>query len=317
MSDLPEYPLVTFALFAYNQEKYVREAIEGAFSQTYQPLEIILSDDCSTDQTFQIMQEMSAAYRGPHTIRLNRNRKNLNIGGHVNTVNRLAQGELVVAAAGDDISMQDRTYILVNAWLKTNRKAGLLHSARRMMKKDGEVIGDYSCKCLNALGSLESAVKSNAHVDGATEAWDRQLFDMFGDLRADTFHEDCALTFRSLLANRLIIYVEEPMVLYRFESGVTFETHPSHPAYDATRRKLLLIRLRSVTLQQLDDLKIIPSQRIKEILVKKAAQQDAAIMFECGWPNPRQIVVLIRTTGLYFVVRMAAKRIRNAFRDQK
>ena len=41
-------PLVTFALFAYNQERYVREAVEGAFAQTYQPLEIILSDDCSS-----------------------------------------------------------------------------------------------------------------------------------------------------------------------------------------------------------------------------------------------------------------------------
>ena len=40
-------PLVTFALFAYNQEKYIREAVEGAFSQTYEPLEIILSDDYS------------------------------------------------------------------------------------------------------------------------------------------------------------------------------------------------------------------------------------------------------------------------------
>jgi len=43
---------VTFALFAYNQEKYIREEVEGAFSQTYQPLEIIWSDDCSSDRTF-------------------------------------------------------------------------------------------------------------------------------------------------------------------------------------------------------------------------------------------------------------------------
>ena len=41
---------VAFALFAYNQEQYVREAIEGAFSQTYQPLEIILSDEEALEQ---------------------------------------------------------------------------------------------------------------------------------------------------------------------------------------------------------------------------------------------------------------------------
>ena len=60
---IEERPLVTFALFAYNQERYIREAVEGAFAQTYEPLEIILSDDCSTDRTFEIMQEMVANYR--------------------------------------------------------------------------------------------------------------------------------------------------------------------------------------------------------------------------------------------------------------
>jgi glycosyltransferase involved in cell wall biosynthesis len=62
--EMPDNPtdrsLVTFALFAYNQEKYIREAVEGALAQTYEPLEIILSDDCSSDRTFETMREMAA-----------------------------------------------------------------------------------------------------------------------------------------------------------------------------------------------------------------------------------------------------------------
>ena len=62
MSDKPEEmpdnatdrPLVSFAQFAYNQEKYIREAIEGAFAQTYEPIEVILSEDYSTNRTFEI-----------------------------------------------------------------------------------------------------------------------------------------------------------------------------------------------------------------------------------------------------------------------
>ncbi len=34
-------PLVTFAISAYNQEKFIHEAVEVAFAQTYEPLEII------------------------------------------------------------------------------------------------------------------------------------------------------------------------------------------------------------------------------------------------------------------------------------
>jgi glycosyltransferase involved in cell wall biosynthesis len=36
------HPLVSFAVLGYRQEQYIREAIEGAFAQTYSPLEIIL-----------------------------------------------------------------------------------------------------------------------------------------------------------------------------------------------------------------------------------------------------------------------------------
>lgn len=42
--------LISFVLIAYNQERFIREAVEGAFSQTYSPLEIILSDDASSDR---------------------------------------------------------------------------------------------------------------------------------------------------------------------------------------------------------------------------------------------------------------------------
>ena len=47
-----ERPLVSFCIVTYNQEKYIRAAIEGALKQTYSPMEIIISDDCSTDGTY-------------------------------------------------------------------------------------------------------------------------------------------------------------------------------------------------------------------------------------------------------------------------
>ena len=106
-----ENPLITFALFAYNQEQIVHQAIEGAFSQTYSPLEIILSDDCSSDRTFEIMERMTSAYQGPHKVILNRNQKNLGIGRHYNKIMEMAHGEIKVGAAGDDISLPERTQI--------------------------------------------------------------------------------------------------------------------------------------------------------------------------------------------------------------
>ena len=79
-------PLVSFCIVAYKAEKYIREAIEGAFSQDYPNLEIIMSDDCSPDKTFDIMKEMAAQYSGPHKIKLNQNKENAGPREHYNTV---------------------------------------------------------------------------------------------------------------------------------------------------------------------------------------------------------------------------------------
>ena len=68
-TDCKDKPLVTFALFAYNQEKYIREAIEGEFARAYQPLKIIISDDCSSDKTFDIINELVQNYQGPHVVK--------------------------------------------------------------------------------------------------------------------------------------------------------------------------------------------------------------------------------------------------------
>jgi hypothetical protein len=86
----PGRPLVTHFLYGYKQERSIRAAIEGVLAQTYQPLEVVLSDDCSPDGTYRVMQEMAAAYRGPHKVVLNRNPKNLGIAGHVERIMEIA-----------------------------------------------------------------------------------------------------------------------------------------------------------------------------------------------------------------------------------
>src|SRR5256885_12918551 len=116
-----EKPLVTFALFAYNQERFIAEAVRGALSQTYSPLEILISDDCSTDGTFEIIQKEVAEYKGPHEIRLNHNDPNVGFGAHINRMMELAKGQLIVAAAGDDVSLPERVEELFSVYEASNR----------------------------------------------------------------------------------------------------------------------------------------------------------------------------------------------------
>ena len=104
-----EKTLISFILLAYKQENYIEDAVKGALSQTYSPLEIILSDDNSPDNTYNVMKRIVDEYDGPHRIILNRNPENLGLVQHYNrVVFELSHGDLLVIAAGDDISRPDR-----------------------------------------------------------------------------------------------------------------------------------------------------------------------------------------------------------------
>jgi glycosyltransferase involved in cell wall biosynthesis len=131
-------PLATFVLYAYNEEKFIREAIESAFAQTYSPLEIVLSDDGSTDRTFEIMQEMAAAYKGPHKIILNRNEKNIGIGSQLNAAAAMTNGEFVVLANGDDISLPIRVERIVHEWESHGRTATAVWSEIAIVVPSGQ-----------------------------------------------------------------------------------------------------------------------------------------------------------------------------------
>lgn len=208
-----ERPLVTFALFAYNQERFIREAVEGALAQTYSPLQVILSDDCSSDRTFAIMQEMVVDYSGPHEILLNRNERNLGIGGHVNRVMELAQGELIVVAAGDDISFPERTSIMVNEWVKLGKKIVSLHSSVIIIDESGQEKECYNTEHAANFLSPKDFVTKNI-VIGASHAWTKSIFEFFGEIDCSVTHEDRVISFRSSLMDG-VFFIDKPLLKYR------------------------------------------------------------------------------------------------------
>ena len=71
---------VTLAILAYNQEQFVDSAVRSALAQVCEPIEILVSDDCSSDGTFDRIQQLVGEYRGPHRAIARRNPENLGIG---------------------------------------------------------------------------------------------------------------------------------------------------------------------------------------------------------------------------------------------
>jgi glycosyltransferase involved in cell wall biosynthesis len=205
-------PLVTFVLGSYNQERFIREAVRGALAQTYSPLEIIFSDDCSQDRTFEVIQEEVAEYEGSHRILLNRNSRNLKQAGHVNRVMELAKGKLIVVAAGDDVSLPTRTEELVKVW--ENEKVRAIHSNCIAIDDNG-VEGAEVGPGIAPTWSWQQMVKSGlAGGPGCTYAYDRTIFDTFGPLQEDVLSEDLVIPYRAALLGE-IAYLDECLVKWR------------------------------------------------------------------------------------------------------
>lgn len=221
MSDLPEYPLVTFALFAYNQEKYIREAVEGALAQDYPNLEIIISDDYSPDGTWAAIEEVVAGYTGPHRIVLNRNEKNLGIGLHVNLVGSLAKGDLVVLAAGDDFSYPQRTSTLHSLWKENGYCPACIYSDVEPIDESGNQVIDWQESIYPGPHSLESFAEGNIRILGAPTAYTRSIFSKFSPISPSVFHEDRVLPMRALLLGGEVLFTYEKLIRYRITGGIS------------------------------------------------------------------------------------------------
>ena len=158
-------PLVTFAIATYNQQGLIEEAIRSAFQQSYVPLEILISDDCSTDKTYDVIQEIVKSYNGPHTITLNQNPENLGIGRHWDQIGRAAKGELIIHAAGDDISLPFRTEILVKVWQENIGNLMLISSDGMKMTFDGKLLEPHIGTRSREKRNFQSKIRRSNLVD--------------------------------------------------------------------------------------------------------------------------------------------------------
>ena len=220
-------PLVTMVVTGYRQEHLVRHAVASAFAQTYQPLEIILSDDCSPDGTFRVMEEMAAAYDGPHTVRLNRNPVNLGLVGHCNHLWQLSTGTLLTSCAGDDIAEPNKVERLVEAWRAGAGKVMAVHSCLMQIDEDGNELGlRLPPKASRENPSPKDWLSASAYVIGATALYDKRLIEFFGPLPEFCLIEDTPMFFRATLLGQ-IAYVDEPLIRYGV-SGMSSGKHPDH-----------------------------------------------------------------------------------------
>jgi len=313
----PPASRVSVVLCTYDGAAYVGRMIESLGAQTLTPDEIIVSDDGSNDETFEIVSAGLRAY--PGRVIAQRNQANLGVRQNFEQAMRLAQGEFVLLCDQDDVWHANKVERML-AEAELNPDTLLLHSDARIVDESDVFAGH------TLLGDLRLSFLEQAHLDrddllsvllrrnvvtGAATAVRRELLDYALPIPEGFWHDEWLALIAAAVGR--VVCVRETLMDYRIHAnnqlglrGVAASTRlramtSRRGEYHATRQRkleLLLERLRMLGRRvPADRLRLVeacsshwriraglPSRRIARLaLTLREAKDGGYRRFSSGW----------------------------------
>lgn len=166
--------------------------VKSVLAQTYSPMEIILSDQGSVDETFTIIKGLADDYTGPNPVRVlncpdTEYRGVAGLNKHLNWIHTQIDSDVVIMCSADDLNHEDRAKYTVEAFEQHNPSyvgTGVQYCDADLQwkgeitaySKDGKIVEEDGwvdpVQCINELiGS------------SASSAWSRDLWDKFCPLK--------------------------------------------------------------------------------------------------------------------------------------
>ncbi len=209
-------PLVSVIIYNYNYGKYLRDCFDSVFNQTYPNIEILFSDNASTDDSWAIALEYSNRY--PGEIFLAKNPKNYGAAANYRNCYTNIRGQYFVVLGSDDMLHQDFLSQTIRT-LEANQDAGFAMTHRAIINELGDVVQEapfykHSCKIPPP---LQSVVYMMASVNPSIT---QVIYRTDCALRIDTagignrFHGARILDF-NIACRYAVIYIKTPLIYHR------------------------------------------------------------------------------------------------------
>ncbi|BCD97534.1 glycosyltransferase family 2 protein [Marinagarivorans cellulosilyticus] len=211
-----QYPLVSIAVTTYNGARYLRQQLDSLLAQDYPSLEIVVADDCSTDNTRAILVE----YECHENFRWYKNAKNLGYIKNFEHVIKRCRGEYIALCDQDDEWYTD----------KITKTLAFLHEKDALLAYcDADLIAADNSKIgMNLLshsptgpidgGEYEKFYLLNT-VNGCTALFRRELFDQAAPFPIDVPH-DWWLSYIAAFDGRLA-HTADRLMGYRMHANNT------------------------------------------------------------------------------------------------
>jgi glycosyltransferase involved in cell wall biosynthesis len=213
-------------IMTYNQENTCIAAIESLISQTQELDLILVSDDCSTDSTFTLIQEFCEKITTGIKIEYYKNSRNLGLIAHFNLLVQkyLIFSDLIFSNSGDDESEPTRVWEFFSRYQALGSPRYYLgHSYVRSDDRGKSEIRIPPIQSIKEHPDL-LPVSSAYHI-GASQVFSGALFFDFGPILFDDCYEDLTLGYRALLKNAYD-FVPKPLVRYRSGGISNWQKNP-------------------------------------------------------------------------------------------
>ena len=160
---------ISIAMATYNGARYITEQLQSFVDQSRQPDEVIITDDCSTDETELIAHKF--AETAPFEVVFSKNEKNLGYCGNFNAALMKSTGDLVFLSDQDDVWFPEKIEHMVSV-AERNPKALVVMNDAALTDGDLNEVG------LTKVGQIRSAGMSlDSFVMGCCCAVRRELLD--------------------------------------------------------------------------------------------------------------------------------------------
>ncbi|MEQ9286401.1 MAG: glycosyltransferase [Cyclobacteriaceae bacterium] len=291
--NMQESPLVSVVCLCYNHEKFVRQALQSVFDQTYPNIELVVVDDASTDNSRRVIE---ATIQG-HECRAHFLQENLGNTRAFNFALQHCKGQYIVDLAADDLFTEDRIEKQVNFFQIQSDHIGVIYSDAHYIDEKGAVLGGHftNPQYRPHTGDVYKYLIAEYFIPPPTMMMKKEVLDELGGYDGNLAYEDFDFWVRSS-RNWHYGYQPEVLTLIRKTKGSL-----STKAYNKKDRQLHSTYLVCRKVKAMND-----KAEENEALIKRLAYEIRQSVFSGNFEEATLFIDLYREIvplpiGLYFL----------------
>jgi len=211
-------PLVTIGVLSYNNARFVIETLDSIKAQTYPNIELIIIDDCSRDNSVELILQWLEQNHNPTEFIVNE--KNLGIPKNCNKILYKAKGKYLCLFGSDDVMLPERIEIQVGQFEGLDQNIALIYSDGLIINENNEHVFESFWELMrqnkprgSRFVSYDEILESNI-IFAPTSFYRRSSIIIIGGYDEGLSFEDFDINLRLARVFK-IIFFPEILVKYR------------------------------------------------------------------------------------------------------